>query len=510
MRRHWAMASVAGLALFAPAAARPGAGADARGESPVVVQYGHSAALVDLLAAHPARVVRSLPQLRTIEVVPRAAGFAAAAASIPGIVSVHRAVARTPAAEPGLAFAGSGDPHQWQWTAANAHAVPQWVQRAAAKLTIAVVDTGADVTAPDLAAKAPVTHSVVAGGDARVDAVGHGTFVASLAAGSVSNGEGIAGSGGDARLMVVHASTPDGTFTDVDEAAAIVYAVDNGARIVNLSLGGPKTSPTERSAIDYAAAKGALVVASVGNDRLSGNRVEYPAALLQPVGSRGAGGRGLAVGASTSTGAPASFSNSGTYVSLAAPGVGVLGAVSAQAPAAKFKRVTLPGARAGLYGLGSGTSYAAPQVAGAAALVWAANPLLTAQEVADVLEQSATGAGAWSERLGFGVLDVGAAVQRATAAPPATAASAASVELKGRRAGTRVHLTWRGTGTASYRMTVQENSGSGRTLLAATTATRSSFAVSPGHEYRFVVDGLDASGSVVARSNPFVVRLTRR
>ncbi len=119
----------------------------------------------------------------------------------------------------------------------------------------------------------------------------------------------------------------------MDEAAAIVWAVDHGARILNLSLGGPDTSAVERRAVDYAVGKGALLVAAVGNDHDSGNRLQYPAALLQPPGSRGIGGRGLAVGASSRSGARASFSNTGSFLSLAAPGENVFGAVSGLASA---------------------------------------------------------------------------------------------------------------------------------------------------------------------------------
>src|SRR5438067_1701369 len=84
-------------------------------------------------------------------------------------------------------------------------------------------------------------------------------------------------------------------------------AVDHGARILNLSVGGVTTSPAERRAIRYAVRHGVLVIAPVGNEHASGNPVEYPAALLQPVGSNGVGGSGLAVGASTSTGVRAPF-----------------------------------------------------------------------------------------------------------------------------------------------------------------------------------------------------------
>ncbi len=181
----------------------------------------------------------------------------------------------------------------------------------------------------------------------------------------------------------------------------------------SLSFGGPHTSATERRAIRYAVRHGALVVAAAGNDYAQGNPVEYPAALLQPVGSNGAGGAGLAVAASTERGERAPFSSTGSWLSLAAPGANVFGDVSALSSPLLYPRSPLPGSRAGLYGYGSGTSFAAPQVAGAAALVWAADPSLTARQVAQILEETASGGGVWSPELGFGVIDAAAAVARA-------------------------------------------------------------------------------------------------
>ena len=379
-----------------------------------VISYTSETALRRALARHPAHIVRRIPALRVAEVRPSAdlARFALELAREPGITHVERTTSRRSRAEPSLA-ASSDNAFQWQYAATHADVIPEAVTQAAAEVTIAVIDTGADLAAPDLAAKAPLSYSVRTKRAAVTDPNGHGTFVASLAAGSSSNGEGIAGVSGDAHLLVVEAADRHGSFTDLDEAAAIVYAVDHGARIINLSLGGPTTSTTERRAIDYAVSKGALLVAAIGNSHGGGNPVEYPAALLQPVGSRGVGGRGLSVGASTRAGARASFSNTGTHISLAAPGEGVFGAVSAASPASRYPRVSLPGSAAGLYGYANGTSFAAPQVAGAAALVWAANPHLRASEVAAILKHTASGGGKWSPQLGWGVLDVAAAVARA-------------------------------------------------------------------------------------------------
>ena len=138
-----------------------------------------------------------------------------------------------------------------------------------------------------------------------------------------------------------------------------------------------------------------LLVAAAGNEAQKGNPVEYPAAHLQPVGSNGVGGYGLSVGASTITGARAAFSNHGSYISLAAPGRrGLRRDLEGFVAASTTRASTLPGSAKGLYGYNSGTSFAAPQVAGAAALVWAANPSLSSRQVADILKQTASGGGA--------------------------------------------------------------------------------------------------------------------
>jgi len=283
---------------------------------------------------------------------------------------------RLPAAAPGTAQQPAAAV-RWELQATDATAVPDAVLEDAASIEIGVVDTGADVSAPTLAARRPQTYDVLTRNVDVRDTYGHGTLVASIAAAA----------GGDARLLIVKAAGTSGTISATSEAAAIRYAVTHGARILNLSFAGPTTSPVERAAIRYATKRGVLLVAAAGNAYAQGNPVEYPAALLQPAGSNGRGGAGLAVGASGFDGTRAPFSSSGSWISLAAPGVQVLG--------------------------GNGTSFAAPQVAGAAALVWGANPALTARQVADILKTTASGHGAWTPDLGYGVIDVAAAVRLA-------------------------------------------------------------------------------------------------
>jgi thermitase len=230
-------------------------------------------------------------------------------------------------------------------------------------VTVAVVDTGANVWSPVLAAKHPLTYDVRTRGHDVADANGHGTHVASI----------IARESGRVRLLVIRAGSTSGAFTDANEAAGIRYAVEHGARIVNLSLGGPRTSAVERAAIRYAIAHGVLVIAAAGDDYA--NRPEYPAALL-------GGGGGLAVAAVSDDGRRALFSNVGRWVSIAALGA-------------------------------DGTSFAAPRVAAAAARVWQANPQLTARDVVRILERTASGNGTRNDELGFGIVDVGRAVAAA-------------------------------------------------------------------------------------------------
>jgi len=280
-----------------------------------------------------------------------------------------------------LASAGSG----WQLAAVDEAGISPGILRAAAHVEIAVIDTGADLSVPEIAARTVRAYDVRTGTSDVHDVNGHGTFVTSLAAAY----------SGNARLLVVKAGSSSGAFSDADESAAIRYAIAHGARIINLSIGGPTTSKVERSAIRFAVARGALVVTAAGNDYGLGNPVGIRPRSSSRSESDGVGGMGLVV-AATENGARASFSGTGSWISLAAPGVDVYGALGR-----------------GRYGRGSGTSFAAVEVSGAAALVWAADPRLTAQRVARLLEDTASGHGTWTSDLGFGVIDVAAAVGRA-------------------------------------------------------------------------------------------------
>ena len=195
----------------------------------------------------------------------------------------------------------------------------------------------------------------------------------------------------------------------------------------------------------------------------------------------------------------ASFANTGSWISLAAPGENVFGAVSQLATSAAYPRSPLPGALSGEYGYASGTSFAAPQVSGAAALVWAANPSLTAQEVAQILKETATGAGRWAPDLGFGIVDAAAAVARAQARAP-------GVLLSGNRVHTTLRLNWSGS-AVRYSLSLSLDSGPATSVLAATPQTSTTVTLARGHSYAFSVAALDTSGVSTATSVPLTVSL---
>jgi uncharacterized repeat protein (TIGR01451 family) len=215
------------------------------------------------------------------------------------------------------------------------------------------------------------------------DDYGHGTHVAGIAAAAMNNHVGIVGLAPGARVMPVKVLDQFGTGWYSDIAAGIVYAADNGAQIINLSLGGAEDSQTLRAAIDYVQARGALVVAATGN---TGGMVLYPAAYESV----------LAVAATDQNDQVAYFSNRGPQVDVAAPGVDIYS--------------TWPW-RDG-YFTKSGTSMASPHVSGLAALIWTARPDLSAAMVRRVITSTVNDIGpvGWDESVGWGRVNANAAV----------------------------------------------------------------------------------------------------
>jgi subtilisin family serine protease len=233
-----------------------------------------------------------------------------------------------------------------------------------------------DASHPDLAGRLVPGYNAVSPGSLPNDKDGHGTFVAGVIAANTNNSSGMAGVAWNGRVMPIQVFTGNRAY-DSDVAEGIVWAVNHGAKVINLSLGGPGESPLLHAAVQYAVQRDVVVVASSGNE---GNGVEqYPAAFPEVI----------AVGAADDTGKVVAFSSYGDWLDLAAPGFEVAS--------------TVPGG----YAIGDGTSFAAPIVAGVAALVRAQNPSLTQAQVGDRLRAAARDAGPRGKDpyYGWGVLD---------------------------------------------------------------------------------------------------------
>lgn len=261
------------------------------------------------------------------------------------------------------------------------HAPTAWGRPAhgSAAVRIGIVDSGVDVNHPDLAGKIGATFNAVTGGSNVRDVVGHGTGVASVAAAGTGNGTGISGAGYDSTVLAAKVADRSGRIFTDDLAAGIVWAVDKGADVINLSLGGPSSDGLERDAIAYAQRHDVLVVAAAGNDATTTR--QFPASLPGV----------LSVGATSTDGSTrAPFSTFGSWVDVAAPGRAILVA----APGGGFEKA-------------DGTSFSTPLVAGEVALLAAYRPGRTATELA-----AAVTGGANSARLGFarGVVDFDASL----------------------------------------------------------------------------------------------------
>ncbi len=275
-----------------------------------------------------------------------------------------------------------------QWGLHNVQAFAGWDITTGGEIIVAVVDTGVDRNHPDLRGKVlPGFNAVVGNGDTSDDN-GHGTAVSGLIAANTNNGKGIAGLCWGCKILPVKVLNSRGGGDDVTVSTGIRWAADHGARIINMSLGGNNNSQTLHDAVNYAASKGVLLVAATGNDHETGNATSYPAAYDNVVGVGATGPGDIITG----------FSNTGSYVDIAAPGVGLW--------------ATLPG---GEYGPPNGTSFSSPYVAGAAALVFTLRPDLPVQDIVCILEAGADDQGApgRDDEYGWGRLNVFRSLQLA-------------------------------------------------------------------------------------------------
>jgi subtilisin family serine protease len=323
------------------------------------------------------------------------------------------------------------------------------------RVRVAVIDSGIDATHPDLIPRIESGKSFV-GGSWKKDQHGHGTFVAGIIAAETGNAEGISGIGLGTDLLIAKVVRDDGSISLEAEARAIKWAVQQGARVINLSFGGVRDprnprrdtySRLEADAIEYAVQHDVVVVAAVGNGdqapRMPWRYASYPAALPHVIG----------VSALARDGSVPAFSNRDVrYNDVAAPGVDIFSTLpkllTSQRSTCLFQGYSECGPSE--FKKAEGTSFAAPQVTGAAAQLFSVaqqlNTELGAEQVATLLTRSAEDATPLTgckrceydhdRYTGWGRLDIAGAIDALRSGPLATADAYEPNDNAGRRART--------------------------------------------------------------------------
>ncbi|SCG52447.1 type VII secretion-associated serine protease mycosin [Micromonospora inositola] len=276
-----------------------------------------------------------------------------------------------------------------QWQLDELRAKTAWRSSTGRGVIVAVIDSGVDGSHPDLAGQVlPGIDLVSPDGAEGPDPVGHGTTVAGLIAGRNDDDRGVVGLAPDARILPVRVLDDENRYDDaMIVAKGVRWAVDNGARVINLSLGGSGDSPALAAALDYAFARDVVVVACTGNLATStSSKVWYPA--REP---------GVLAVAGLERSSPNLWSGSitGHETTLAAPATALFGARSG-----------------GAYWRVQGTSFASPLVAATAALVRARFPQMSAGDVVNRLITTAKDLGPTGrdDRFGYGMVDPVAAL----------------------------------------------------------------------------------------------------
>ena len=278
-----------------------------------------------------------------------------------------------------------------QWHLPKMGGPSAWNSVSGDGITIAILDTGVDPNHFDLANKLLPGYNAADGGSDWFDINGHGTAVAGVAGAIANNDAGVASVAWGAALLPIRVTNrSDGYAYFSDIARGLTWAVDQGARVANISYGATPSS-TISSAARYMKSKGGLVVVSAGNTGMDPGFGDNPDLI--------------SVSATNSSDATTSWSSYGNFIDVAAPGASIV--------TTKMNNAI---------GSWNGTSFSSPATAGVVALIMSANPHLTPSEVESILKSSALDLGAtgWDNKFGHGRVDAAAAVQLAlaTASPP--------------------------------------------------------------------------------------------
>ena len=415
----------------------------------------------------------------------------------------------------------AGTPVQWALARENFPAA--WDVATGGGAVVGVIDVGLDGSNPELAGKVASTDAIGTI-DPLVDRDGHGSHVSGLACAATDNGIGVAGAGWGCRIAVIKVrQTIYGGIRDEEIVDGIRRAADRRVDAVNMSFGGGATNAALKQAVDYAVARGVVLVASASNDATESQGA--PAVELQNGDSEDLGaGKGLVVTAVEFDDTRAS-SGFGDGISLGAYGyfddaiMGPPGLIStyARARTAREGLTPLDGCDCrrsfpdgNYYAYLQGTSMASPQVAALAALISDLNPFLTLRDKLRLIKSTARRPGGWNPELAWGILDAGRAVAAARRidrhAPQSRARSSVRrVRLRGPGGTVRVRVRWRGSdpagarglipsGVRSYDLLMRRGNGRYRRVRKNTRRRSARLRLRPG-SYRFLTVARDRAGN---------------
>ncbi len=302
----------------------------------------------------------------------RAEAVLAALRQDPGIEFAERDGIARAAFLPNDPYVLSGN----EWHLAKIQAPQAWdLTTGSTNTVVAILDSGINAGHPDLAGRVLPGYDFLYNGTDTSDDFGHGTAVAGVVVAAGDNGLGVAGVAYGCSVLPVRVVDTSGFASYSSIAQGIRYAVDQGVRVINISIAGNSPSSTMQDAINYAWSNNVLVVAAAGNN--ANSVPQYPAACDHVV----------AVAATASDDSLASFSSYGSFVALSAPGDNIW---------------TTQSDLSNPYGAWRGTSFASPMVAATAALVASLNPSLGNTQIISLLEQNADDLGAAGYDLSFG------------------------------------------------------------------------------------------------------------
>jgi len=358
-------------------------------------------AMMEVDARFKSEIEEEVPQIgvKVLKVAP---------SEMPAAIAAYKGDSQVAYAEPNYIAEGAYEPNDpyyrygYQWGLKKIEAPSAWdivrlsltnVSPGSPEVIVAVVDSGAAPNHPDLEGRLVPGYNFIATSGDTSDDLGHGTHVAGVIAAGTDNSIGIAGVSFRSRIMPVKVLNSKGYAKYSDVAKGIVYAADHGAKVINLSLGGYTSSSYLQDAVSYAWSKGAVVVAAAGNDK--SDKPFYPAACTDAI----------AVSATDRNDARASFSNYGSYISVAAPGVSIYSTY--------WRRGS------NYYASMNGTSAAAAHVSGVAALLLSQDGTMTNAAVRKLIEGETDDRGnpGWDRYYGHGRVNAYRALKAAESTP---------------------------------------------------------------------------------------------